>query len=165
MLLFGLIEKFGTEAPYIGIGGDVLFAGLTIWLLFAWVKAEWHAGAYIVIPRLILVLIGLTIAANTFTSGAIWDGSFLPADPPAADQPSPTDQATKHKPAEETPAADAGPGLSGTLWASAFSLFLLSLAASRYCAWQMFNTQKFLDHPLRVLRGAKGKFYDARRVH
>jgi hypothetical protein len=160
MLLFGLVEKFGAEAPYFGIGGDILFALLTVWVLFYWMKAEWHVETWLLIPKIILVLLSLTIAANTFTQGAIWDGSFLPVEQSTVEQP--TDQPTQAADAQAP--AEPGPGLSGTLLASGLALFFLALAASRYCAWSIFRSQKFLDHPLRSLRGAK-EFYDKRRVH
>lgn len=157
MLLFGMVEKFGTELPYVGIGGDILFALLSLWVLFSWIKAEWHANAWLLIPRIILVVSSVVIAANCFTQGAIWDGSFLPADQPAAEETATATDAAS----TETPANDSS-SLLATLLAAALSLFFLALAASRYCGWEMFHTQKFLDHPIRILKGAKS-IYDARR--
>lgn len=159
ILPFGFIEKFGTAAPAFGIGADVLFALLSLWVLSSWVKAEWHANSWLVVPRGILVLISLAITANMLTLGAVWEGKLAPTVEAATDQPDDQQQAAPDTQQDQAPADDT------PLWlpaaeSSAFSVLFLLLAASSYCAFCIYYTQKFLDHPVRMFRKGKEHFHD-----
>jgi len=131
-LLFAFIEDFGRTAANEGIASDALFGGIAVVMLYQYVRVDWIVNQWLVFARGILIVLGLITPAHILSGGGVWEGQMKPTDAQA------------------------------TLVACGVAVLALLLAASSYCVYALFKTQKFLDHPMRFARATKEYFHDKR---
>ena len=66
----------GSEGGPLGVLVNLLFAGGAVVLLIVWVRAEWVEISWLALPKFVLALVPLLVAASTVSDGALLHGDW-----------------------------------------------------------------------------------------